>query len=132
MGKTGLFFTPAPTDKIPDPPAVFVSAPFRIIGETRSDVGEAWGLLLSWRDREGRPHQWAVPRRLIHEPGNAIAGELEHAGLTCGPDGRAHDLLKRLVGGVKAPRLLGGVSPKRRKFRLPTISAASSRYGRDR
>ena len=28
--------------------------------------------------------------------------------------------------------LPGVISPNRRKFRLPTISAASSRYGRDR
>jgi hypothetical protein len=28
--------------------------------------------------------------------------------------------------------VVGVISPNRRKFRLPTISAASSRYGRDR
>ncbi len=102
----GLLFDPAPTEKNQDPAPIFIAAPFRRVGETRSDVGEGWGLLLRWRDREGRAHQWAIPRRLIHRPGNEIAEELEHAGLSCGPDARAHDLLKRFVGGVKVARLL--------------------------
>ncbi len=106
MTVRGLFFVPASTEKDPDPSPIFVAAPFRVVGETRSDVGEGWGLLLRWRDREGRAHQWAIPRRLIHRPGNEIAEELEHAGLSCGPDSRAHELLKRFVGGVKVARLL--------------------------
>jgi putative DNA primase/helicase len=110
MGRKGLFFTPEATEKNPEPPPVFIAAPFRVIGETRSDCGEAWGLLLRWHDREGRVHRWAVPRRMIHEPGNAIAGELEAAGLSCGSDNRAHDLLRRFVGAVKVPRLLLCVS----------------------
>ena len=106
MTLKGLFFDPEPTERNPEPSPIFIAAPFRVLGETRNDSGEAWGLLLRWRDREGRPHQWAIPRRLIHRQGHEIAEELEAAGLSCGPDSRAHDLLKRFVGGVKAPRLL--------------------------
>lgn len=106
MTPKGLRFFPEPTNNNPDPPSIFVAAPFRVMGETRTDAGEAWGLFLRWRDREGRQHQWAIPRRLIHRPGNEIAEELEHAGLACGPDARAHELLKRFVGGVKVARLL--------------------------
>ncbi len=106
MTPKGLFFNPAPTEKNANPSPIFVAAPFRVVGETRSDTGEAWGLFLRWRDREGRLHQWAIPRRLIHRPGNEIAEELEDAGLSCGPDTRAHDLLKRFVGLVKVVRLL--------------------------
>jgi putative DNA primase/helicase len=43
---------------------------------------------------------------MIHRQGNEIAEELENAGLPCAPDGRAHDLLKRFVGGVKTSRLM--------------------------
>lgn len=106
MTEKGLMFFPEPTAKNAEPPPVFVAAPFRIIGETRSDVGEAWGVLFRWQDREGRVHRWAIPRRLTHRQGNEIAEELEAAGLSCGSDGRAHDLLKRFVGVVKMPRLL--------------------------
>ncbi len=106
MTPKGLFFFPDPTKNNPDGLPDFIADPFRVVGETRSDTGEAWGVFLRWRDREGRQHQWAIPRRLIHRPGNEIAEELEHAGLSCRPDSRAHDLLKRFIGGVKAPRLL--------------------------
>lgn len=106
MTPKGLFFLHGATDKNPDPAPIFITAPFIVVGETRSEVGEAWGLLLRWRDREGRVHQWAIPRRLIHRPGNEIAEELEHAGLSCGPDPQAHNLLKRFVGLVKVPRML--------------------------
>ncbi len=87
MTGKGLFFFPEPTKKKnQDPPSVYVAGQFEIIGQTRSDVGEDWGLLLSWCDRDGRAHRWAIPLRLIHRPGNEIAEELEHAGLSCGSD----------------------------------------------
>ncbi|WP_428490284.1 DUF927 domain-containing protein [Rhodopila sp.] len=106
MTPKGLFFYPEPTDRNLTPVPVFVSAPFCIVGETRSVTGEAWGLLLRWRDRDGRLHQWAIPRRLIHRPGNEIAEELEHAGLSCGSNGAAHDKLKRFIGAVEVARRL--------------------------
>jgi uncharacterized protein (DUF927 family) len=76
------------------------------VGQTRSDTGEAWAVLLRWRDRENRPHEWAIPRRLVHRAGNDIAEELEHAGLHCGPEVQAHDLLKRFISAVNSKRLL--------------------------
>ena len=106
MARKGLFFTPAATEKNPEPSPLFIAAPFRVVGETRSEFGEAWGLLLRWCDREGRAHRWAIPRRMVHRHGNEIAEELESAGLSCGSDSRAHDLLKQFVGGVKISRLL--------------------------
>jgi hypothetical protein len=77
MGRKGLFFTPEATEKNPEPSPTFIAAPFRVVGETRSEFGEAWGLLLRWYDREGRAHRWAIPRRMIHRQGNEIAEELE-------------------------------------------------------
>ena len=106
MTRKALLFFPEPSDKNPDPSPNFVAAPFRVMGETRTDVGEEWGLLLSWDDRDGRPHRWAMPRRLIHKPGNEIAEELEQAGLSCGSENRQHELLKRYIGGVKITRRL--------------------------
>jgi putative DNA primase/helicase len=107
----GFLMTPKGLFHAPDPDhLVWVAAPFSIVGETRSDVGDAWGLMLRWRDREGVPHSWAIPRRLIHRPGNDIAEGLEHNGLSCGESGTAHQLLKRFVGAVQAPRLLRCVS----------------------
>jgi uncharacterized protein (DUF927 family) len=76
------------------------------VGEANDGSGGGWGLVLRWRDRDGRQHQWSVPKRLVHADGNAIAAELEDAGLSCGSDGRAHQLLKQFIGGVRAARRL--------------------------
>lgn len=106
LNARGLFFLPEPSANAPDPAAVFVAAPFEIVGEANDGAGGAWGLVLRWRDRDGRPHEWSVPKRLVHGDGNAIAAELEDAGLECAPDQRGHQLLKRFVGGVRAARRL--------------------------
>ncbi|MDT8277677.1 DUF927 domain-containing protein [Roseomonas mucosa] len=102
----GLFFFPEPTEKNPDPAPIFVSAPFDVVGEANDGTGNNWGLVLRWRDRDGRRHEWSVPKRLVHADGNAIAAELEDAGLSCGSDGRAHVLLKNFIGAVKGARRL--------------------------
>jgi uncharacterized protein (DUF927 family) len=110
MNDKGLFYDPPPREGNPEPRPVYVAAPFQIIGQTRSDTGEDWGLLIGWRDGDGQAHRWAIPRRLIHQPGNEIAAELENAGLRCGSDETAHRLLKQFVGAVKIKRRLRCVS----------------------
>jgi uncharacterized protein (DUF927 family) len=106
MNRKGLWFDVASSEKNPDPPPVWIAAPFSVMGQTCTDAGEAWGLFLRWRDRRGYLHQRAIPRRLIHRQGNEIAEELEHAGLACGSDSRAHELLKRFIGAVTVSRSL--------------------------
>src|SRR5262249_35557320 len=97
-------------DGNPDSQPVFVTAPFQIIGQTRSDTSEDWGLLIGWRDGDDQAHRWAIPRRLIHQSGNEIAVELEKAGLRCGSNENSHRLLKQFVGSVKIKRRLRCVS----------------------
>ena len=106
MTPAGLFYTPQAKKDAAPGPSTFVAAPFQVIGETRSDTGDGWGLLLQWRDRENRDHQWAIPRKMIHRPGNEIAAELENAGLSCGSSAASHELLKEFVGAVKVNRML--------------------------
>ena len=74
-----------------------------MIAETADEMGESWGLLLAWKDRDGRAHWWAMPRKLLHAAGNDIAAELEHAGLSVGTGKVPHDLLKRLLSEIKTP-----------------------------
>jgi len=106
----GLYFHPPATKSDAEPEPVFVAAPFTVVGETRNPDGESWGLLLHWSDRDGKHHKWAIPKRLIHRMGNEIAEDLECAGLACGSDAKAHALLKRFVGEVKASKCLTCVS----------------------
>ena len=104
MTGKGLMFFPPATAKNADPQPDWVCAPFRVLGEANNGHGGAWGLPLAWRDRDGREHVWSVPKRLVHANGNEIAAELEHNGLTCGVDGRAHQLLKLAIASVRSDR----------------------------
>ncbi|MBP0492856.1 DUF927 domain-containing protein [Pararoseomonas indoligenes] len=84
----------------------FVTAPFEVVGEANDGTGMAWGLVIRWKDRDGRQHQWSVPKRLVHSDGSRIAEELEDAGLHCSPSGRAKTLLRNFIGGVRSKRRL--------------------------
>ena len=82
-------------------PDFFICAPFEVVGEANDGTGTNWGLVIRWRDRDERQHQWSVPKRLIHSDGNGIAEQLEDAGLHCNPSSRARSLLKGFIGGVR-------------------------------
>lgn len=105
--KGGIWYhPPQPMDEADKPPPekVFISAPFEVMAETRDETGGAWGLLIRWQDRDNQEHQWAMPRKLLHSDGNAIAAEMEDAGLSVATGKRPHDLLKQLLGQIKTPR----------------------------
>lgn len=44
---------------------VRIGDPLHILGYTRTGDGDNWGLLLSWKDRDGREHQYALPKSLL-------------------------------------------------------------------
>jgi putative DNA primase/helicase len=97
MTPRGLLFTPDATgDTLPMP--IWVSAPFEVMAETRDEGGTGWGLLISWNDRDGKPHQWSLPKRLVHGEGKEIAGELEDAGLNCSISATRH--LRQFIASV--------------------------------
>ncbi len=102
MMDTGLWFQP-PLDRdgdLPDP--VWIAAPFQVRAETNDDANQSFGLLLGWRDPNDGEHQWAMPKRMVHVEANAIAVELEDAGLACGTSRKAHDGLKQFLGAVQS------------------------------
>jgi uncharacterized protein (DUF927 family) len=102
---TGLWFEEG-ADLEEDAPGerVFVASPFEVVGEANDGTGNNWGLVLRWKDRDQRQHQWSVPKRLIHADGSRIAEELEDAGLHCNPSAKARNLLKQFIGGVRSKR----------------------------
>lgn len=102
----GLYFLPQPKPEADPPDPVWITAPFEVVGEANNGEGCDWGLVLRWRDRDGRLHQWSVPKHLVHEQGNAIAAELERAGLACAVSAQAHSLLKRFINSVSTSRRL--------------------------
>jgi uncharacterized protein (DUF927 family) len=100
MKNSGLWHQPpARADgTVPDP--VWIAAKFEIVAETNDDTDHNHGLLLRWISRSGQRHQWALPQRMVHADGNAIAAELQDAGLRCGPSRAAHEGLKTFLGDV--------------------------------
>jgi uncharacterized protein (DUF927 family) len=102
MKNSGLWHQPpARADgTVPDP--VWIAAKFEIVAETNDDTDHNHGLLLRWISRAGHHHQWALPQRMVHADGNAIAAELQDAGLRCGPSRAAHEGLKTFLGDVRS------------------------------
>jgi uncharacterized protein (DUF927 family) len=104
IGPSGVWFQPKPNKDGDLPPPVWVCGRLEIVAETADEQSSSWGLLIRWEDRNGRLHEWAIPRRLIHQEANAIASDLEDAGLSCGASKWQHQLLKQFFGGTTAKR----------------------------
>ena len=58
-----------------------VCGPFEIVAESRPDDSTEWGLLLSWHDRDGRRHEWNMPRRLLAGEAVEVRARLAACGL---------------------------------------------------
>jgi uncharacterized protein (DUF927 family) len=87
MRKDGLYRLPTKEDQ----KEFRICGPFLVMGETRPDDGKGWGLLLRWQDRDGRPHDWIVPRALLQ----ADAGEVRARLAACTLDVRPTDAARR-------------------------------------
>jgi putative DNA primase/helicase len=80
------------------------AAPLRVCGrlvalaETRDGTGRAWGVLLSWLDREGRAHEWAMPRALLAGDGAEVRANLLDGGLYLAPSRKARERLAEYLG----------------------------------
>ena len=59
MRPNGLYRNPG------DGKAFRICGPFEVVAESRPAGGSEWGLLLRWQDRDGEPHEWIMPRRLV-------------------------------------------------------------------
>ena len=56
----GLFWSDPAGDS--DTPPMLVASAFDVVAETRDGDGTSWGVLLHWKDHDGRNHQYALPR----------------------------------------------------------------------
>ncbi|WP_082501344.1 DUF927 domain-containing protein [Methylobacterium sp. Leaf88] len=72
---------------------VRVSGPIEILGRARDIAGRGWGLLLHWRDGDGRRHEWVMPQALAHTDGNRIVQHLADGGLEIGSGPRVRAML---------------------------------------
>ncbi len=89
----GLWWQPADANKS----RVHVCSPLNALARTRDDHGENWGMLLTWRDGDGRLHEWPMPRAMLAGDGVAIREYLLDRGLYVAPDPPARQALLRFL-----------------------------------
>ncbi len=99
----GLWCRPRAKPDGDPPPPVWCAGQFDVTAEARTSDGQEWGLLLRWRDRDGRAHEWVMPRKLVHADGATISEMLEASGLRCGT-GAAHAYLRAFLSRVEPRR----------------------------
>ncbi|MBF24795.1 MAG: hypothetical protein CML18_14790 [Pusillimonas sp.] len=91
VGGDGVVFTT--TDSEGDPQRTWICSPLHVTAQTRDTRSGEWGRLLSWRDADGQPHQWAMPLELLQADGLEVRKELARLGLTIAPGKKPRDLL---------------------------------------
>lgn len=89
----GLWWRPPDANKSP----VHVCGPINAVARTRDDRGENWGVLLTWRDGDGRLHEWAMPRAMLAGDGVSIREYLLDRGLYVAPDQVARQAFLRFL-----------------------------------
>lgn len=71
---------------------VHVCDPLHVTAGTSDERGNSHGLVLEFRDIQGHPHRWAMPREMLGDGGDALNRVLADAGLAVN-----HDQRKRVL-----------------------------------
>lgn len=79
------------------PMTEWICGPVEVKGHTRNDRNENWGLFLSFEDREGHAHEFAVPMALFRGTGGDLAARLLDSGLPMGVTARAKKSVEEMV-----------------------------------
>ena len=86
-----------------DEPPTHVAGCFDILAMTRDGDGSSWGLLLQWRDDDGRDHRFALPREMLAGDGADARRVLMKQGLFIAPSQKARMLFNAFLLQVKSP-----------------------------
>jgi hypothetical protein len=78
-----------------------VCGPFEIIAESHPQDGEEWGLLLAWKDRDGAPHEWILPRRLLAGEAVEVRARLAACGLDVSASQGARTALVQFLAAIR-------------------------------
>lgn len=77
-----------------DPVETWIGPALHVLGATRDEHGNAWGMLLEWSDEDGRRHTWAMPKALlVGKDNSAWLGRLADEGWSGAPGTQARKLL---------------------------------------
>lgn len=107
MTPTGLYFiedADDPTSK------VFICGPLEVVAKNCDDYFNSWGLLLQWKDSDGQPHEWPMPRSLLAGDGPEVRRVLLDGGLSIGSGIKAHNVLTNYLTNVNMRTLARAVA----------------------
>lgn len=107
MASNGLLWTDPSDDGKPE---IVVSGCFEIVAESRDDAGGNWGILLRWKDPDGRSKDWAMPRSLLAGDGLEVRRVLLDGGLYIGASAKARTLLTTYLASMHVAARLRAVT----------------------
>jgi hypothetical protein len=87
----------------PDNPPILIAGHFDIVAETRDTDGVSWGVLLRWKDHDGRDHQFALPRATLAGDGSEARRILMDGGFYIAPNQTARGLFNAFLLQVQSP-----------------------------
>ena len=77
-----------------------VAGRIKVLAKTRDVSGSSWGLLLEWRDHDGRQHRWAMPMSMLAGDGSHVREGLLDRGLFVPNDAKPRGKLMEFLGTV--------------------------------
>ena len=96
--RPGLYYKEPPKEEGGESELVWLGPPLTILGMARDDSGHGWGLLLQWKDPDGRSHKWRLPYEMLSGSDPSVwRSELASRGWLGATPKRARDLLARYL-----------------------------------
>lgn len=86
-----------------DKPELLLASSLEVEAETRDTEGGSWGILLNWRDHDGRPHRFALPRAMLAGDGAEARRVLLDGGLFVSPGRKARELFTAFLVAARSP-----------------------------
>ncbi|EAQ36921.1 hypothetical protein NB311A_07223 [Nitrobacter sp. Nb-311A] len=84
-------------------PPMQIAGHFDILAETRDGEGGSWGLLLHWKDHDGREHRYALPRAMLAGDGSEARRALLDGGMFIAPSAKARTQFNSFLLQVRSP-----------------------------
>ena len=81
-----------------------LAGPFTVLAQSRDKHGNAWGLLVEWRDADNQPHRVSIPKAELVGDGVAVRRAMADGGLFVAPGHKERTLLLSFLAQVRIDR----------------------------
>lgn len=94
----GLWYTEPAKHEDDDPVETWIGSPLEVLGETRDDESDNWGLFLEWHDADNQKHQLVVSKTmLVGRDRSAVLSALAAGGWRFSASQKAQNLFYRFL-----------------------------------